>query len=268
MHTSCMIIDNKHFQNCISLGWFCGTANAMNHNGVRNFSSPFDWCFSNFDSVIKMIKNDFSDFMNINNLKISEDNHKAFIDFKYDFYFNHDVMENFQSEFSIIKEKYERRIKRFLEESQKNTCFFRAVRDEREIKYIVENYQQIFSVIKKNNINNEIIFLTTSNINFPKNFSGTFFNLNIDRYIGEQYPMYHMFDNNHELVVLCKKILPQTVTETNIKRHYETLDYKKKNSLFISALEHQNLQIYKIVNRYIDTKKGLYIYGGGDTEKD
>lgn len=97
-------------------------------------------------------------------------------------------------------------------------------------------------------------------------FSGTFFNLNIDRYIGEQYPMYHMFDNNHELVVLCKKILPQTVTETNIKRHYETLDYKKKNSLFISALKHQNLQIYKIVNRYIDTKKD-YTFTGGIRKK-
>lgn len=32
------------YENCISLGWFCGTASAMSMFGLRCFSGPFDWC--------------------------------------------------------------------------------------------------------------------------------------------------------------------------------------------------------------------------------
>lgn len=30
------------YDNCISLGWFCGTASSLSKLGLRNFSEPFD----------------------------------------------------------------------------------------------------------------------------------------------------------------------------------------------------------------------------------
>lgn len=257
-----MIIDNKHFQNCISLGWFCGTASALNYNGIRSCSSPFDWYFSNFANVLQMIENDFSDFLNIDNLKIDESNYQYFIDVKYDFWFTHEIQENFLEEYPLIKEKYNRRIMRFLQEIKNKTCFFRAVRDDNEIEYIIQNYQHILSVIKKHNPDNEIVFLFPNTLKFTKDFPGTYFNLNIDNYIGESYPLNHMFDNNKELVMFCKKLLPQEVIDKNINRRYDSLDYKKISSWFINALEHHDLKAINIMNRHINLQKPLYIYGG------
>ena len=77
------------FENCISLGWFCGTASSMSRYGLRSHSGPFDWFFSDFDSVLKVIETDFSDFMKKENLVPDKNNNKIFYDTKYRFSCNH-----------------------------------------------------------------------------------------------------------------------------------------------------------------------------------
>lgn len=84
------------FINCISLGWFCGTASSLAKLGLRNFSGPFDWYYSDFNYVIDQIKNEFFDFMMKENLEVLADNKKVFKDKKYGLYFWHDVEEDFE----------------------------------------------------------------------------------------------------------------------------------------------------------------------------
>ena len=51
------------YNSFISLGWFCGVASSMSKYGLRSFSSPFDWYFSDFKSVLHFIETDFIDFL-------------------------------------------------------------------------------------------------------------------------------------------------------------------------------------------------------------
>ena len=85
------LIDTK-YDNCISLGWFCGKASSMAQYGLRSFSGPFDWCTSNLNSVLKMLENDFEDFMKKENLAVVGQDTKTLYDKKYGFSYNHEVI--------------------------------------------------------------------------------------------------------------------------------------------------------------------------------
>lgn len=47
----CLDSQDKYI-NCISLGWYCGTASSCSRLGLRSFSGPFDWILSDFEYVI------------------------------------------------------------------------------------------------------------------------------------------------------------------------------------------------------------------------
>lgn len=44
--------EHSLFDNCISLGWFCGIASSMSQLGLRSVSGPFDWCYSDYWAVL------------------------------------------------------------------------------------------------------------------------------------------------------------------------------------------------------------------------
>jgi hypothetical protein len=83
----------KLYSNCISLGWFCGTASSLSRLGLRSYSGPFDWYFSHYWAVLNQIENDFKDFMKWENLELSLDDAsgRTFCDRKYGFCCNHDI---------------------------------------------------------------------------------------------------------------------------------------------------------------------------------
>lgn len=45
----------KNYKNYISLGYFCEVAQDLEKLGLRNQSSPFDWCITYFPNVIDAI---------------------------------------------------------------------------------------------------------------------------------------------------------------------------------------------------------------------
>jgi len=47
----------------VSLGNFCGVAHALRSLGLAKYAYPFDWNRSPLDGVIRLIKNDFTDFL-------------------------------------------------------------------------------------------------------------------------------------------------------------------------------------------------------------
>lgn len=160
---------NKEYVNYISLGYFCGIAQDLEKLGLRNFSSPFDWGISSFSNVITAIDNHFDNFMNYDNLSQSVSCKKHYCDEVYKFYFFHDFSEykTLDDQYDSVKEKYDRRIRRFLKRIESPTLFIRYISSEEvdefgksvELGWIEQNYQYIISVLKKFNSENDIVFI-------------------------------------------------------------------------------------------------------------
>ncbi len=152
------------YSDFISLGWYCGVASSMSKNGIRSISGPFDWYFSSFEGVLKCLDTDFECFLNMDNLV--HEGGKLFVDKHLGFRYPHEIKESLEHDFDTIKDKYCRRIERLLEieKSSEGICFLRAVRDEDELDFIVNNKKMIDSIIRKHNHNNDIVYL------IPKHF--------------------------------------------------------------------------------------------------
>ncbi|MDV2857699.1 DUF1796 family putative cysteine peptidase [Oceanimonas sp. CAM02] len=114
----------------VSLGYNCDVAHFLRYTGLRKAAYPFDWCIAPNDSVIKIIKNDFEGFMELDNITYSEP-HKALVFEgeggavvesdklvvtayceKYGMIFPHDFHDS--NMFQVVKDKYNKRIERFL----------------------------------------------------------------------------------------------------------------------------------------------------------
>lgn len=122
----------EKYINFISLGYFCGVAQDLEALGLRDASYPFDWCISNYEGVIKAIDNRFSDFMAYENLSQSAETRKHYMDTAYEIFFFHDFSQykSLDEQYFLVKEKYRRRINRFLKRIEQPTCFVRYIANE------------------------------------------------------------------------------------------------------------------------------------------
>lgn len=210
----------RAFSNCISLGWYCGTASAMAKYGLRSSSGPFDWYWSDLKPVIKQIETRFTDFLVRENLEPLADRPKGFRDCKYGFEYFHDIENDLDTDYNLIYSKYKRRSDRFLNMAKKPTVFFRAVRSKDEISYISKNHQYIEEVLQDLNQNNIIVYLCPNDIgNFPQETLA--FGLHIKDYVYDAGGLRDMFDSSPELVQLCRQILDA-----------DTIKYNKRFDLY------------------------------------
>lgn len=165
------------FDYYVSLGSACPMASSMSKYGLRSFSGPFDWLITkDFDWVLHYIETGFEDFMLKENLERFDDYSNHFRDKKSDIRFIHDA-ENFEKEYEKLKEKYERRINRFVEKSKSKICYLRSIRSENDYEYIENNTDYINRIIKRDNIKSEIVFLYNSDLSFSKNFQFRYFKM-------------------------------------------------------------------------------------------
>lgn len=116
----------------INLGGDCQPSYQMYQNGLRKYALPFDSLITPCDSLLKIIEEQFDDFLNKENLElIIQGNQKFIIDKKYNIRLIHDfkLEEDYLNDYEIIKEKYERRINRFMElmENSRSILFIRKV---------------------------------------------------------------------------------------------------------------------------------------------
>ena len=253
-----------YYSNCISLGYFCGTASSLSKLGLRNFSGPFDWIISDFQQVIHQIDHEFIEFMKKDNLEIVENSPKTFIDKKYKFIFRHDINENFEIEYSDIYAKYIKRTKRFIEKIKEPTCFFRTVSSEEEIRYIINHAEYIESILKRYNSRNSIVYILLNDMDsLPDNF--TWFRLPLKQYVGRNFEMRTMFASSKELLHFCKDLLREEQVDLNRK-------YDIKKNGFREKIDEMNYCVCNDING-IDTKilnllklqddEAFYIWGGG-----
>lgn len=253
------------FDNFISLGWFCGTAGSLAKYGFRNKSYPFDWCFSDFKGVLHFIDTNFSDFMIKENLSGVPDRPREFIDVKYNMHFNHDVKSDFDKEYPDIYKKYLRRINRFRTAIQNPSCFFRAIRNEKELQYIVDNQDYIRNVVQKGNSLNEIVFLIPRWFKNKNELSFPSFTLNFDDYSGtDKEAIRGMLDNNNDVIeYLQSNITVQDIASNLIWDRDGELKQRR-------ILESRYNIAIKLLNNDLDLSllpRNIVIYGAGNIGK-
>lgn len=252
----------RRYKNCISLGWFCGVASSMSRYGLRRCSGPFDWYFSDLESVLKLMETDFNDFMARKNLFVDADVPIVFHDKKYGFLCSHDIQNDFETEYEGIYQKYMRRANRFLSDTKEPTCFIRAVRSEQEILYIEENRNYIYDVIKKKNAGNEIIFLLLHGMKeLPNRY--LWFRLGCEQYVGKQFEMRTMFDTSRQFSEYCKKnILSPDCVRENKEFDREHLSMDTKITMLVHKLDSCDIEL-ELRKTYPDIEQGIYLFGAG-----
>lgn len=250
------MLEMSKFENCISLGWFCGTASSLEKLGLRSFSGPFDWLFSDdFSVVLKLMDKDFLDFMKEENLVTDDVNAKRFRDIKNGLIYNHDVKSDFDIERKNIIKKYSRRVKRFQTARRKPTMFFRTVRSNEEVKWIIENTEYINRVIKQFNNQNSITYILLKEMNsLPDEM--IWFRLNVAKYSGTVYEMRNLFNQSGELISYCESLLSTDKVTKNLLFDYNANGW----AATVAEVQHEILNDIGGVDDKI--KRGLEISGG------
>lgn len=86
------------------------------------------------------------------------------------------------------------------------------------MEYIERNNDYINSIIKRDNDENEIIFLSLRSFNIPlglKN-AGNIYLINADRYNGEKNELNKLFDSAPEFVLWCEKHSDEQMRRKNL----------------------------------------------------
>ncbi len=236
------------FNYFISLGPTCATASSMSKYGLRSFSGLFDWLITfDFSWVLRCIETDFKDFLQQENLEpltasdfgwlyhFYKTESKAFLrqrelelidtprKFKEKhsgFMFIHEE-HNYITEFNVVKQKYEKRIKNFIMACHKKTCFLRRVPEERELEYIVGHADYIKKVIGKYNKENDIIFLVNKEIPIPLNLPFKVYRTPIDLIDPSFLGLRSHFDGATEFLGYCWSNYPRYALISNLQFDYE-----------------------------------------------
>lgn len=230
----------RHF---ISLGYFCSVSSELERLGLRDSSSPFDWCISDLEGVKNAIENHFEGFLDYENLYQHKDNLAHYINMRYHISFYHDFNPyvSLEKQLPSVKEKYERRIKRFYQNIEEPTLFIRYISNEdgtnKELKWLEENFEKLLKLLQSFNNKNNIIFIANENV------------------ISDKIKIYHVekdendtvarkfFDKNQELCEFFNS-LEYPLRYENLKRYLK----KKKN-------EEKSLnQVKKKIKKKIDTR--------------
>lgn len=244
----------------ISLGYYCGPAASMEVHGLRTTSGPFDWYVSDYQGVIKTIEERFEHFLEFDNLVHYDERKHYFYDVKYGFLFNHEIGIGDKEDlrYQTIKEKYNKRIYRFLDMLKTPCCLIRAVKDENEIEYINNHYLSIEQMFKAYNAENIVVYLVPQNIltietKFP------FYKVNQCILHPDESP--HLFEQN-------KDLLPFFFSNIEAEERIKNLAFFYRKQL--SVTEGRYMVAMQLLNGLVDSvdfcqkiRKKVLIYGCG-----
>jgi len=165
--------------NYISLGPTCSVAYQLQKLNKKKESLPFDWIrSSNIKDVIYLILNNFHGFLeNISYVRddtkfpiikdsetfdeVTDKDTKIYRNEKLNLGFFHDFKEGITLE--EVREKYDRRIKRFYE-TVKEKCIF--IRDDIYFHQDnIEDYNNLYMILTKFNSQNKLILIINMNKN-------------------------------------------------------------------------------------------------------
>jgi len=101
-------MNQESFNYAISLGCACNTSLYLKELGLKQFSLPYDWIFSNLDTIEHTIKDDFNSFLD-KNLIDSVNQKRASHNLYHSFLFNHRNPKDNENDYQY----YQRCIDRF-----------------------------------------------------------------------------------------------------------------------------------------------------------
>ncbi len=157
----------KKYTNVISLGYFCSVALEIKRLNMRNGSYPFDWILTDsMKNVIDLIENSFENFLEFEHLAQYRSDHGLYKNMLTGISFYHDFSE-FKSarlQYEAVKDKYDRRIKRFYTVIEQPTLFIRYISSQEDMDYVISNYNYIEEVLKRFHNNNHIIYVANNNL--------------------------------------------------------------------------------------------------------
>ncbi len=233
----------------------------MSRLGLRGCSGPFDWYYSDFAPVLLCIENEFSDFFARENLEQYPKYPRTFIDKKYGFLSFHDIRTDLDEDYPVFCKRYNDRAQRFLEAVKKPTCFFRAVRNAAEVKYILDNKDYIENLLRRYNKENEVIYLLPKSLGLlPEEF--TSFSLNME-YKHDAYYIRALFDNNKELLDFCNGLLPPEAIAAN-KAHDDGANAACAAEVFeMVARDEGNVDKRILRGLEANPDEEIYLWGGG-----
>ncbi|MBQ8909699.1 MAG: hypothetical protein IJY91_01510 [Oscillospiraceae bacterium] len=159
---------SKRYKNIVSLGHFCSPAIEFKKINRRRCSLPFDWLITPHLSVVmELINNNFMDFLSEEYMFQHKKYPAYYRNIKWDIDFYHDFspFKRFQSQFQEVSEKYNRRIERFYSTIKQPTLFLRYV-TEKDIQYILDNYELILETLKNYNCQNYIVFVANKEVSY------------------------------------------------------------------------------------------------------
>lgn len=154
------------FVNFISLGCCCYVAGDLERMGLRNSSMPFDWTRTRLRVIKDALFNQFENYLLYDDLYQYKNNPHIYEGCDAGVVFPHDFVawRSLKSQFSNVKEKYQRRINRFFIEIEKPTVVIRYCWDEEELNELLQTYDEWTSFFKKYNENNEFVIITHNGI--------------------------------------------------------------------------------------------------------
>jgi hypothetical protein len=149
----------------ISLGGSCSVAYQLQINKLRDKAYPFDWVRISFNSVLKLLENNFNNFFNYSDYEIIRETNKFpyikgdnFIDNKdsnyivkhnyYNIKFYHDFIKNknIEDQFNNFTLKYKKRIHRLFEIIKSNNKII-FIRDELKVNSITNDNIKTFNLL-------------------------------------------------------------------------------------------------------------------------
>lgn len=163
--------NKKEYDFIFSLGLACSGSYFLRKCNFQVYSLPFDWLFGScFLNRIKTIENNFKDWLNIEDLELTDTrldfeprnifhNKKTDITFKHDFPVNKDWQESYES----VSKKYQRRINRLynsIKKAKKILLFYIINPNDNAIdtnEEILEGYQILKNKFKDKEI--DILYL-------------------------------------------------------------------------------------------------------------
>lgn len=110
-----------------SVGGDCVAAAQQRNRGLRPYSLPFDWCFSDGEASLarfaEMLDDDFRDFALLDNLRPIPDTRFGYVDVRSGYRFIHHfkVPVEVPGEYRRFREILDRRIRRFFDEIERST---------------------------------------------------------------------------------------------------------------------------------------------------
>ncbi len=249
------------FDYFISLGSSCITSASMSKFGLRSYSGPFDWLVTNkFDWILKYMETDFQGFLQKNDLERYDNNENHFKLKESGFLFMHET-----GSYEEIKSKYQRRIERFIKMEKNKVCFLRSCASQSEIEYIIQNRDYINHVIKKYNVENEIVFLLSYEANVNKDFPFKYFKKREKYKNNSRKNMRAWFDGMDNFIRFCGENYSALSLINNL-----AVDRVKEDKL-LYVYEHRYRTLEALLNYNFSKDMNfdkIIIYGIGATGKE